>query len=264
MHRLATIAAFAASLSSVSAAGTATIKNFCSFPVSLWAVDALRNPQSPTTIAPGASYSEGYHTLTTGGVSLKLSTGSSLYSGDAITQFEYTLIGGFIWYDGSNVDCQVTNCPFYNYGVYMDTSDPSCPSRTCAPGARCDGFYNLFNDDWNSLACAPSADISMYLCATSPDGAAAPAAPAASPSAAVTSVAAPIASEPSVPSHTAVSAVVDVVSSAVAPTATTTDTAVYRMEALHVPATTLAKKVHARATEVSHAHMRRHAHAHQH
>jgi len=251
MHKFATLAAIAASVSMASATGTAYIKNYCSVAVNLWPVDALRNPSGPTSIPAGATYSEPYHVLTSGGVSLKLSKNSTLAAGEGITQFEYTLLGGFIWYDGSNVNCDVTNCPFYSDGVYMDTSDPSCPTRTCLPNQKCTGFYNAFNDDVNSLACGPSADITMYLCATSPNGPAGIAAPASS-------AAAPAAASSSPAAHASpVRNLVASVSSAVAPS----DTAIYRMEALHVPATTL-KKVSAR--EVNHAHMRRHAHGHQH
>src|SRR6201989_3317837 len=112
MRSLKALAAVAAYISTVSATGSAIIYNYCDFPVNLWAVDAERNPQSPTTIPKGGQYSEQYHSLASGGVSLKLSLETSLYGGFPITQFEYTLQGGFIWYDGSNVNCAVTNCPF--------------------------------------------------------------------------------------------------------------------------------------------------------
>src|ERR1700759_3288829 len=95
------LAALIAAAPLAQAAGTAFIQNNCAVPVYLWAVDAERNPQQPSTIAPGTSYSEAYHTLATGGVSLKLSKTADIAH---ITQFEYTLTGGFIWYDGSNVN----------------------------------------------------------------------------------------------------------------------------------------------------------------
>jgi Bys1 family protein len=218
MRSIAAFAAFAASVSTVSAQGQAYIKNYCSFPVSLWAVDAQRNPTAPTTLAPGADYTEPYHTPTVGGVSLKLSTGDSLYTGNPITQFEYTLLGGFIWYDGSNVNCNVNDCPFYPYGVFLQTTDSSCPSRVCQPSQKCDGFYNNYNDDWNSLSCQPGASIQMYLCATSASGpAAAPAAPApASATSAAPSIPAPVANAVEV--------------SSAAPSPTTSEHPLYRME----------------------------------
>ncbi|KAF2403386.1 hypothetical protein EJ06DRAFT_275611 [Trichodelitschia bisporula] len=165
-------------------ANTATINNLCSFPVYMWAVDVDRVPGSPTVIQPGGSYSEPYHKPKTGGVSLKLSKTKDCVK---ITQFEYTQQSygqDFIWYDGSNVDCTGTDCPFQPYGIYMYTSKDSCPTRTCTPGApQCDGFYTLWNDDINSLACDATADIFMNLCATGPGGKAAPAASVAAPAA---------------------------------------------------------------------------------
>jgi hypothetical protein len=244
MRYIKTLAAFAAGVSTVSATGSAVIFNYCSFPVSLWAVDAERNPQSPTTIPAGGQYSEPYHSLTTGGVSLKLSLGTSLYTGDPITQFEYTLTGGFIWYDGSNVNCNVNNCPFYPYGIFLDTTVSTCPQRTCLPSQKCDGFYNNFNDDWNSLACQPDASIQLYLCSTS---AGAPAAPAAAPAPAATSSSAAALPAP--------------VANAVEVSSAPSSSPVYRMEALHVPASaTTLRKLAVREPNPAHFHMRRHSH----
>lgn len=191
--------AAAAALAGTAKAQSAYIYNYCNAPINLWAVDAQRNPQSPTPIANGSSYSEGYHTLASGGVSLKLGWGSSLYDGSAITQFEYTLTGGFIWYDISNVNCQGTACPFANTGMHLETSDPTCPSRTCSAGeVPCSGAYTVYNDDWNSLACGPSSDIKLYLCTTS-DAAPAPAAPPAPAAASPSASAAPPAASSTVP-----------------------------------------------------------------
>jgi len=260
MRNTIILGALAASIQTVSAA-QAYVKNYCSFDVTLWPVDQDRRTPPPVVLkAGGGDYSETYHTPPAGGVSLKMAPGSS--NAVPITQFEYTLIGGFIWYDGSNVDCTVTNCPFYQYGIYMDTSDPSCPTRTCLPNQRCDGFYNLFNDDINSLACQPGADIHMYLCATSPSGpsGAAPvsAAPAASSPALISSAA-------SVPVATATSAAHGHGDSVSESAPSDSSTPVYRMEALHV-ATTLKKKLIPRETSLAerHAHMRRHAHQRKH
>ena len=143
-------------------AQTAYIYNYCNAPINLWAVDAQRNPQSPTPIANGSSYSEGYHTLATGGVSLKLGWGSSLYDGSPITQFEYTLTGGFIWYDISSTSTATPDaCPFANTGTCTSRRRTRlCLARTCSAGeVPCSGAYTVYNDDWNSLACGPSSDI---------------------------------------------------------------------------------------------------------
>jgi len=255
MRNTIILGALAASIQTVSAA-QAYVKNYCSFDVTLWPVDQDRRTPAPITLkAGGGDYSEEYHTPLAGGVSLKLAPGSS--NAVPITQFEYTLIGGFIWYDGSNVDCSVTNCPFYQYGIYMDTSDPSCPTRTCLPNQRCDGFYNLFNDDINSLACQPGADIHMYLCATSPNGPSGAPAPAVSAPAAISSAAAVPTSSPTSVAHGKPASILE-------STAPDASTPVFRMEALHV-ATTL-KKLIPRETPLveRHAHMRRHFHQRQH
>ncbi|KAF2673446.1 hypothetical protein BT63DRAFT_156428 [Microthyrium microscopicum] len=244
MQLIATIAAIAAAAPIVSAAGTANIYNRCSVPVYLWATDMLRNPQTPTIIAPGASYSEAYKVLSSGGVSLKL---SKTTTPKPITQFEYTSAGGFIWYDGSNVDCTGTDCPFYNDGIHMETSVSSCPNRTCTPGTDCNGFYQLYNDDWNSLSCAPTADISFYLCATT----------SSAPAAAAPAAAAPVVSA----SPAAVSSVVAPVSSA-APTVT--QGPVVKMDAPMAIPTTFVKKLAVREPAIAardvHDHMRRHNH----
>jgi hypothetical protein len=176
MQLITSLAVLATAVSSVQALGNAIIYNKCSYPVYMWATDAARNPSDPTTIAPGGSYQEGYHTPAFGGVSLKLSKTTSDLK---ITQFEYTVQPfdgtNFVWYDGSNVNCQGTDCPFYYDGMYLETSIGSCPTRTCTPGAAtCTGFYTLYNDDVNSLSCDDSADTILYLCATSPSGGSSP------------------------------------------------------------------------------------------
>jgi hypothetical protein len=230
MQLLATLAAFAVAARTAEAA-SANIYNHCSFDTYLWAVDASRNPSSPTVIPAGGSYSEPYHSPATGGVSLKLSTTQSMIT---VTQFEYTLAGGFIWYDGSNVNCAGDACPFVNQGIYLATSNPSCPTRTCAPGeAPCTGFYTLYNDDINSLSCDPSADISMYLCSNS---ASAPAAAPAPPAPAAPSPAA-VSAPPSIPSA--------------APSK-------IEMEAIHGMPTTLIP--HVFTARAVHDHQRRHHH----
>jgi len=167
MQLITSIAAFAAAATTVQAVGSAIIHNQCTFPVYMWTVDAQRNPSTPTTIGSGSTWSEGYHTPSSGGVSLKISKTTSC---DKITQFEYTVASysgqNFIWYDGSNVDCTGAECPFQPYGVGLTTSKgAACPSRNCSAGAsQCDGFYTVYNDDQNSLSCDESADVILTLC----------------------------------------------------------------------------------------------------
>jgi hypothetical protein len=173
MQLITSLTTLAAAITSVNALGSAIINNNCAFPVYLWTVDADRNPGSPETIGAGQTWSEGYHTPGSGGVSLKLSTTPSK---QYITQFEYTvqsyLSNPFVWYDGSNVDCTDSQCPFWNYGVSLKTSDSSCPTRDCPVAQTCSGFYTIWNDDVNSLSCGDNADTIMTLCTVNTGGAA--------------------------------------------------------------------------------------------
>jgi len=167
MHYLATLSAFAAAASTVQALGTAYIYNQCTFDTYVWPVDAERNPLTPITIPSGGSYSEPYRTPSSGGVSLKI---SKTTTPDPITQLEYTVAGydgtNPVWYDGSNVNCAGTDCPFQAYNLFLTTSEGSaCPQRNCTSGAEsCPGFYTVYNDDVNSLSCADTADVMLYLC----------------------------------------------------------------------------------------------------
>lgn len=190
MHYLATLSAFAAAATSVQALGSAYIINQCSFDTYLWTIDAERNPLTPITIKAGSTWSEGYHTPSAGGVSLKISKTTTC---SPITQLEYTVQAysgnNFVWYDGSNVDCTGTDCPFQAYGLELTTSKgAACPQRNCTAGElTCPGFYTVWNDDENSLSCDDTADTLLTLCAGQASGSSA-AAPVASSSKAPTSV----------------------------------------------------------------------------
>lgn len=184
MHYLASITAFAAAAKTVQALGSAYIINQCSFDTYLWPVDAQRNPTTPITIKAGSTWSEGYHTPSSGGVSLKISRTTTC---SPITQLEYTVQpydgNNFVWYDGSNVDCTGTDCPFQAYGLELTTSKgAACPQRNCTAGdLTCTGFYTVWNDDVNSLSCDDTADTLLTLCAGSASGSsAAPVAPSSS------------------------------------------------------------------------------------
>lgn len=160
MLRVTTALALA-TVRTVHAWGNAIIKNECDFAVFLRATDANRN--APETIEPKSQWGESFHTPLAGGVSLKLATTDSNM---AVTQFEYTLdlTQSKIWYDGSNIDCSGSSCPFYAYGLDLRTSDASCPARQCPVNQVCTGFYNVYNDDINSLSCNYNADIILTLC----------------------------------------------------------------------------------------------------
>jgi Blastomyces yeast-phase-specific protein len=147
------------------AVGWAKIVNTCSFDVYLWAVDQSRNPQTPAIIKPGYLYAEQLRApQPAGGVSLKLSRNSSLA---VITQFEYTFVPSLftVWYDGSNVNCNGTACPFAQYGAAIIPTDSNCATKLCAAGdLKCRDFYWTWDDNWAVGACGQTANITMTLC----------------------------------------------------------------------------------------------------
>lgn len=211
MQVITVAAAALLALTPVVRAASAIVHNKCNFDVYLWSVDADTNPQKPTILASGGSYSEKYRTPSQGGVSIKLSNSTSI--GGPITQFEYTLAGN-IWYDLSNVNCRTPSCPFENYGMYMESGD-GCPKVSCAAGdGLCSGVYNKPDDDQASLCCKAEADIVAYLCVDTPSGSAPSAAPSVASSSAPAASASAIASSGST-----------VVASAVPTTLATTATA---------------------------------------
>jgi hypothetical protein len=148
----------------VAAVGNALVYNLCAFDVSLWSVSADTKELTENVIKPGGNYSEAYQIPSVGGVSLKISDTDSVAG--PITQFEYTL-DGLIWYDISNVNCDGEQCPFEKYGMYLH-GGKDCPTRSCLGGeVTCKGAYTISTDNWNTLSCDATDDISLYLCATS-------------------------------------------------------------------------------------------------
>jgi hypothetical protein len=234
MH-VKTLAVLAAAVNTAQA-GTAYIYNYCSFNTYLFPTDATRNTQTPITIAPGGSYSEAYKTMPFGGVSLKL-TSSPVLDNSKVTQFEYTVVGGSIWYDISNVNCRGNNCPFVQYGGLVKGSGSACKSAACAanpPNQICSNWYTEFNDDWATLSCDASNDITFYLCA--PNGTPPAASTPTSAPIPAAKVAAPAAEQPAV-------------------TTTTTQAVKVNMDRVQSLPTTLVVKPRA-----IHDHQRRHQH----
>ncbi|KAF2423475.1 hypothetical protein EJ08DRAFT_446630 [Tothia fuscella] len=245
MQLITSLAVLAAAASTVSALGNAIIYNKCPYDVYVWPTDANRAPTTPTTIKAGGMFSEGYHTPSAGGVSIKISKSTSCAAG-IITQFEYTVSAysgkNFLWYDGSNVDCTADKCPFQADGVFLTTSRGNsgvCKECVCPPStsttAKCDCFYAFDVDDRNSFSCDDAADTMLYLCASSASG-------SSSPAAVASSVASPIA-------KAATTASVSV--STAAPAVTSSSSVAQINEA---PVTLVTK------TRTKHAHGRRHHH----
>ncbi|KAF2805816.1 uncharacterized protein BDZ99DRAFT_99098 [Mytilinidion resinicola] len=162
---VAAAALFAASGVAASSGGAAYVYNKCSAPVNLWSVSA--DGQGPmVTINAGGVYSEAYKTPSVGGVSLKL-TFNDTCAGTPISQLEYTKDPsmGLVFGDMSNVNCGTSECPFKSTGWYLDMGSASCPTRSCAPNAAsCTGAYIAYNDDVNTISCAITSDIHLYLC----------------------------------------------------------------------------------------------------
>lgn len=165
MQLIATIAAIAATVATVHAQ-YAIINNYCEFEAYVWPTDGQRNPTSGTPIPPGSDWYEEYQTGG-GGVSLKISTSKTL---GAITQFEYDVSNSLgenlwtAWYDGSNINCFQSTCPFWNYNLYIEASDPSCAAGPCPAQTVCPGFYNKPDDDADSFSCPMPANVTMHLC----------------------------------------------------------------------------------------------------
>jgi hypothetical protein len=167
MQLITAIAAIAVTTATVHA-HFANINNYCDFEVYVWPTDGDRNPSSGTPIPPGSNWWEEYRTVSTGGgVSLKITTSNNL---GPITQFEYTVSNWLgedhwdIFYDGSNIDCKTTNCPFWEYNLYIGASDESCSAGPCPAKTECPGFYQKPDDDQCTFSCPMSANTTMHLC----------------------------------------------------------------------------------------------------
>ncbi|MCJ1394778.1 hypothetical protein MMC18_007658 [Xylographa bjoerkii] len=144
---------------SIAQASSAVVNNQCGFPVYLWSVGETSSEMF--TIEPnGTPYSEEYQTRTDGGgISIKIST---VYEDEQIiTQFEYTLGKGQLWYDVSNVN----GFPFSDDGLELIPSESSCRNVTCPAGeGACHAAYTLPEDNWATAECDPTSDLTMTLC----------------------------------------------------------------------------------------------------
>jgi hypothetical protein len=164
MQLLSTLAAVSATIATVQA-GSAYIYNHCDTDIYVKAIDMERRGGDADTIKAGSTWSETYHTPSSGGVSLKIGTTPAC---DKITQFEYTLTGGNwnqIWYDGSDINCIADGCPFADKNLMVGASIDSCPKRYCAAAdPKCTGFYNKPDDDLATLSCNPDADVYIHIC----------------------------------------------------------------------------------------------------
>ncbi len=147
------------------ASGKVQILNQCEYSVNLWS--CADQDSKMFTVQPNKDYTEDYHSKNGGGgISIKIAiNATTLYTYPAppvpITQLEYTLGGGKIWYDVSNIN----GYPFKDNGLNLTTSDGGGPVVKCPAGvAHCDGAYNKPDDDHATGATSDSADLIMVLC----------------------------------------------------------------------------------------------------
>lgn len=161
-----TVAASLLASASTAFASSASVVNHCNFDVYLWSVSAT--PGSMQTLkANGGSYSEQYQTNSNGGgISIKMSTTNSLYSGNP-TQFEYTYTPSGQWagvaYDISNIDGD----PFKgaNVNVVPTGSGGSCSTVQCAAGGGCTDVYYQPDNNYAVHTCPIDSSLTYNICA---------------------------------------------------------------------------------------------------
>ena len=165
LHKPLALAALPAFVALAQAVGQVQIVNQCEYSVNLWS--CADKDSNMFTIEPDKDYKETYTSKTGGGgISIKIAiNATTLYTWPnppvPITQLEYTLGGGKIWYDVSNIN----GYPFVDNGLNLTTSDNGGPVVKCPPKvAHCDGAYNKPDDDHATGATADSADLIMVLC----------------------------------------------------------------------------------------------------
>jgi hypothetical protein len=122
------------------AIGNAIVSNRCTYDIWLWSVD--EGYSSPRIHIPARTkYSEPLRNACNGcGSSLKISKTDRLTTGQ-LTQFEYSIANGNIYYDISFVDCakgkSASDCPGHELGLAIDSPDQACGKAYCAGGSYC-------------------------------------------------------------------------------------------------------------------------------
>ncbi|KAF2092398.1 hypothetical protein NA57DRAFT_62508 [Rhizodiscina lignyota] len=165
-----TLLAFFAPAIHASPVGGVAIYNACDFPVYSHTVTEDGGQQAPVTLAPGQWYWESYQYPKSGGPVLKLTKEQNL-GGVPVTQLEYSITDGTIYYDISNVDCGPTGqsnqgqCPFLQGGMFLHSSS-GCDTKSCQSGdQRCHDAYNLPDDNWAVGGCAfKNQNLVFYAC----------------------------------------------------------------------------------------------------
>ena len=139
--------------------GSVIIQNHCSWSVSLSSVGS--SPGPVVDVAAGKSYSEQFHTTSTGaGVSIKIVKDGNPLASSNITQVEYTLVGSEVYYDLSLINGDA----FAGEHNAIVPAMSSCPQVTCAAGeVPCKEAYTKPPQP-KTKACASSGNIVYNIC----------------------------------------------------------------------------------------------------
>lgn len=152
--------------------GGVAIYNACPYPVHSFTVQQGVGASVASILTPDKWYWEPYRYPDVGGVSLKLGKSNVLSNANPITQLEYKITDGLIYYDLSNIDCGPasksspgTVCPFTDAGMFLH-ADVGCDVKSCKAGdEHCHDAYNQPNDNWAVGACkSTNKNLVLYLC----------------------------------------------------------------------------------------------------
>ncbi|KAF1983331.1 hypothetical protein K402DRAFT_396806 [Aulographum hederae CBS 113979] len=152
--------------------GGVALYNNCDFDVYTSTVIEGSVPSNPSKVKSTQWYWEPYVHPRVGGAVLRL--GKAANAG-AITQLEYKVNAGMMYYDISNIDCGATSltakaqCPFLNGGMFLKSDDPNCPTRQCLTGDKaCRQAYNAPDDNWAVGGCKfNNHNLVLYMCQSS-------------------------------------------------------------------------------------------------
>ncbi|KAK2735266.1 hypothetical protein FQN57_001210 [Myotisia sp. PD_48] len=136
------------------------INNTCSYDINIWNVVSEGAP-SPILVTRDSFYYEPLSAKNDlGGPSIRMAPAS--YSDDTIvTQLEYTLSPGNLFYDISNIN----GYPFVEHGVSLKSSIKGCFEVVCPAGKElCHDAYNTPYDNWATRACDPEGYLTFKVC----------------------------------------------------------------------------------------------------
>jgi hypothetical protein len=160
--------AIAALQASVALAGKAVIANRCSYDIWVSSVSTGYGVSS-VHVPARTTFSEEYVGIST---SMKISKTENLIGGH-ITQFEYSIASGQLWYDISFVDCangeSATNCPGHDEGLSVSANNDSCGTLDCPAGQYCPESIYYVDQPLQKLGIAEPVFMCPKSLGTSPD-----------------------------------------------------------------------------------------------